>query len=302
MNILLETYYRQILDGGFLSIEDLDKAINYPALLPIVELSKYLVGSFEERLTEVDCNYQEMPIGDLFKSIEAELLHRYSQYILDYETTITNLQKFKKARSMFASFLQVLQDSPKTKCRNIEDYQITVVQRLPRYVLLLSDLMNHTRPDHPDYNHLVRALEGIRTGVENLNYEKKVHQIRLFGQEVINAFGFEDMTNSKLLYEATIFKTPATSVPSTKWNFKILLYDDQVLLVKYKNEILELVKKVSLLDAKINQYIPNKKRNKGKDEGTNRAIKFGNTVYYFSKNQLEEFLGFYTDLIATSLQ
>jgi len=302
LNILHDVYYRQILDGGFLSIDDLDKCINYPAFVPIVELSKYLVAAFSERLTEVDGNYNEMPVADLFQSIQGELLSRFSQYILDYEVTINTLQKHKKSRPMLASFLQVLQDSPKTKYRSLEDYQITVVQRLPRYVLLLTDLLNNTSQDHLDYLPISKSLEGIKIGVENLNSEKKLYQIRSFGTEVVNAFGFEDMLNSKLLYEATVYKTPSTTVPPGKWNYKILLYDDQILLVKFKNEILELVKKVSLLEAKINHCNNKKRNNKGKDDGSNRAIKFGNTVYYFAKNQLDEFLLIYTELLATSLQ
>lgn len=287
------------MDGGFLSIDDLDKCINYAAFVPIMELSKFLVSSFSERLIEVENNFNELRIGDLFNSIQGELLSRFSQYILDYEVTINTLQKHKKARPMLTSCLQVLQDSPKTKCRRLEDYQITVVQRLPRYVLLLTDLYNHTPQDHLDYNQTASALSSIKDGVESLNYEKKLYQIRSFGREVVNAFGFEDMTNSKLLYEATVYKSPSTHVPASKWNYKILLYDDQILLVKFKNDILELVKKVSLLEAKINPC--NKKRYK-KDEGINRSIKFGNTIYYFSKNQLDEFLLIYTDQLATALQ
>jgi RhoGEF domain len=33
------------------------------------------------------------------------------------------------------------------------------VQRIPRHILLLTDLAKHTPPEHPDYASLTRAVE-----------------------------------------------------------------------------------------------------------------------------------------------
>jgi len=283
-----------------LSTEDVEQII-MPSLTPIIEISQYLVLAFEARLAENGGNFQDMLVGDLFVTIEGELLSRYSPYVMDYELSIFNLARFKKARPMFASFLQVLQDSPKTRFRNMDDYQITVVQRLPRYMLLLSDLVKNTRVDHVDYVPMTRALESIKTGIENLNSEKKLHQLRSFGREIVSAFAFQDMQSSNLVYEANISKTPHPT-PPTKWQYKILLYDDQILLIKYKQELLELVKRVNLWDAKITQHVP-KKRNKSKEEGVSRAIKFGNTVYYLATPEIREyFMVTFSKAMASSLQ
>eukprot|EP01123_Difflugia_compressa_P001337 TRINITY_DN11529_c0_g1_i1.p1 TRINITY_DN11529_c0_g1~~TRINITY_DN11529_c0_g1_i1.p1 ORF type:complete len:104 (-),score=7.37 TRINITY_DN11529_c0_g1_i1:128-439(-) len=92
---------------------------------------------------------------------------------MDYDVNISNLQKYKKTFPNFSSFLQILQDSPKTKCRIMDDYQITVIQRLPRYVLLLTDLIKNTKSDHPDYPGLSRALEILKAGVHHVNSKKK---------------------------------------------------------------------------------------------------------------------------------
>lgn len=37
------------------------------------------------------------------------------------------------------------------------------VQRIPRYNLLLRDLIRQTKPDHPDYNNIQEALKHIGT-------------------------------------------------------------------------------------------------------------------------------------------
>ena len=38
-------------------------------------------------------------------------------------------------------------------------YLITPVQRIPRYILLLKDIIKKTPEDHPDYPQLVQAEE-----------------------------------------------------------------------------------------------------------------------------------------------
>jgi len=110
------------------------------------------------------------------------------------------------------------------------------------------------------------------------------------------------MQTSNLVYEANISKTPHPT-PPTKWQFKILLYDDQILLIKYKQELLELVKRVNLWDAKITPHVP-KKRNKSKEEGVNKAIKFGNTVYYLASPEIRDnfFLVTFSKAMTSSLQ
>lgn len=42
---------------------------------------------------------------------------------------------------------------------NIEAFLIKPVQRLPKYVLLLKDLIKHTWADHPDYDNLKSSLK-----------------------------------------------------------------------------------------------------------------------------------------------
>jgi hypothetical protein len=36
---------------------------------------------------------------------------------------------------------------------------VTPVQRIPRYVMMLKDLLKNTSPQHPDYNNLLRAVK-----------------------------------------------------------------------------------------------------------------------------------------------
>lgn len=44
---------------------------------------------------------------------------------------------------------------------NLEDFLVKPVQRLPKYVLLLKDLLKHTDQDHPDCLNIKNSLEGF---------------------------------------------------------------------------------------------------------------------------------------------
>ena len=39
---------------------------------------------------------------------------------------------------------------------------IQIVQRIPRYNLLLADLLKNTDEDHPDYRNLTKSIEEMR--------------------------------------------------------------------------------------------------------------------------------------------
>jgi len=45
----------------------------------------------------------------------------------------------------------------------LESLLITPVQRIPRYEMLLKDLLKHTWPSHPDHQDLVLALSKIQS-------------------------------------------------------------------------------------------------------------------------------------------
>jgi hypothetical protein len=42
---------------------------------------------------------------------------------------------------------------------SLDDYMVKPVQRLPKYVLLLKELIKNTHPTHPDYQNVRKALD-----------------------------------------------------------------------------------------------------------------------------------------------
>ncbi len=50
------------------------------------------------------------------------------------------------------------------------------VQRIPRYILLLNDLLKHTWPEHVDYGDLRNAVAAMENVAEYINERTRVHE------------------------------------------------------------------------------------------------------------------------------
>jgi len=62
---------------------------------------------------------------------------------------------------------------PSVKKLDITGFLLAPIQRLPRYVLLLKDLLKKTWNDHPDFYDLQQALTRMQKAVSYLNDAKK---------------------------------------------------------------------------------------------------------------------------------
>lgn len=55
----------------------------------------------------------------------------------------------------------------------LEDHMITPIQRIPRYILLLTDLMKHTHETHPDHQLLAQCVVSMKAIARHINESKK---------------------------------------------------------------------------------------------------------------------------------
>jgi FYVE/RhoGEF/PH domain-containing protein 5/6 len=55
------------------------------------------------------------------------------------------------------------------RCVNVESLIILPIQRIPRYVLLLTDLLQHTDKHHPDYSSLEKCTEAMKEVAVDIN-------------------------------------------------------------------------------------------------------------------------------------
>ena len=73
----------------------------------------------------------------------------------------------------FANSLEKAKKNPDTRQMDIQSYLIMPVQRVPRYVMLLADLLKNTWDGHPDKENLCKAMEHAESIAAFVNEKRK---------------------------------------------------------------------------------------------------------------------------------
>ena len=94
----------------------------------------------------------------------------YTQYVNNYDSVYEKFVTYQKKKE-FKTFVQEAKSSPRHTQLDLLSYLIMPIQRVPRYVMLLSDLLKHTDQAHPDYKNLKNAVEKVE-GVARFINEK----------------------------------------------------------------------------------------------------------------------------------
>eukprot|EP00731_Ephydatia_muelleri_P001722 Em0001g1722a len=88
-------------------------------------------------------------------------LELYTEYISKFDKALKALEEAKKKYSQFAELLRDFETEPKCANLPLASYMLEVVQRIPRYKLLLADYVKHLPLDSPDRKPSETALEII---------------------------------------------------------------------------------------------------------------------------------------------
>ncbi|EFA82665.1 pleckstrin domain-containing protein [Heterostelium album PN500] len=98
-------------------------------------------------------------------------LKAYTDYVKNFDFSLRRLQACSKEMK-FVAFIKQAEDKTVPRSR-LESLLITPVQRIPRYVLLLQDLLKHTEESHPDFPHITEGLEIIKKVAISINDTKR---------------------------------------------------------------------------------------------------------------------------------
>lgn len=85
-----------------------------------------------------------------------DYLKVYTAYVQNFNTSMAVIERVQKKKEV-AAYFQKCKEHPEGKSLDLASFLIMPVQRIPRYNLLLTDMMRHTWEDHPDYNNLKKV-------------------------------------------------------------------------------------------------------------------------------------------------
>lgn len=106
-----------------------------------------------------------------------QMLRLYKEYASNHESATKLLQELVK-KSKFVSYCKGIMNNAdatgEVVSLTIGSLLITPIQRIPRYMLLIQDLIKHTLPNSPNY----KDLEKADTVVSEVAYE--VNECKLY--------------------------------------------------------------------------------------------------------------------------
>lgn len=87
-------------------------------------------------------------------------LSLYSPFITSFPATISSMTTLLSTNAAFSSFIAQQEADPRCGRLKLRDWLLTIVQRCPRYLLLLKDLISCTDKDDPEYYQLL-TVQGL---------------------------------------------------------------------------------------------------------------------------------------------
>eukprot|EP01111_Echinosteliopsis_oligospora_P009380 TRINITY_DN2731_c1_g1_i2.p1 TRINITY_DN2731_c1_g1~~TRINITY_DN2731_c1_g1_i2.p1 ORF type:complete len:611 (-),score=114.69 TRINITY_DN2731_c1_g1_i2:15-1847(-) len=129
----------------------------------VLNLHQELSKKLEDKLSQWS---NSQTIGDVFKQM-APFLKMLNTYCSNFDSALNTINFLKKEQKAFASFLE------KTELTEgiltLSGYLIQPVQRVPRYNLLLEELIKSTWEFHRDYDTLCNALREMKKIAVHIN-------------------------------------------------------------------------------------------------------------------------------------
>jgi len=120
-----------------------------------------LLAALQDRLQHYNPN--TTTIGDLFQNVD--WLELYTEYVCNYHAQI---QKVGELVSK-ADFPSAQDNAAVDERLSIASYLVMPVARVPRYLLLLTELLRSTPDNHPDYPLLMAGIAELREEADKIN-------------------------------------------------------------------------------------------------------------------------------------
>ncbi|KAL1924278.1 uncharacterized protein VTP21DRAFT_7313 [Calcarisporiella thermophila] len=131
----------------------------------------------DKEVNDMDDGIQDDPVrvGGVFVKL-ADFLRMYSFYINNCDSALGMLEGWRRSRKPVKQLMEAARTHSRHAQINFQGYLLLPVQRIPRYRLLLKDLLRNTYESHGDYADLRRASEAMEARAEEVNARKREHE------------------------------------------------------------------------------------------------------------------------------
>jgi len=152
------------IESKELPLTDEQMTVLFANLEDLINVNTELLKSLIKRLQDWS---EEQKIGDVLLQL-APFLRLYTLYSLNFERANEILQELA-TKVIVKTFLDNQLQDPVSNGLDFSAYLIMPIQRIPRYRLLLEELINNTDKNHPDYKDLEESLVKLKSVAEEVN-------------------------------------------------------------------------------------------------------------------------------------
>ena len=165
LQIVEKFFMEPLLEDASLGVSGSDFAAVFGDLPAIIQVNKELLESLEKSSDR---------IGRVFLEL-APYLKFYSTYAQDFEAAARTVETLAANNKAFRNFMTAQETRPEVQLK-LNALLITPVQRIPRYKLLLEDVVKNTPERHEDAANLKDALEQIEAVAWHINEQLREHE------------------------------------------------------------------------------------------------------------------------------
>ncbi|CAO1634524.1 unnamed protein product [Sympodiomycopsis kandeliae] len=126
-------------------------------------------------------NAETDTVGDILVPI-APFLKMYSLYVKNFSSALNRIEAERRENDAFARFLKETEKSTWGRGKGfyglgLQAHLLSIVQRIPRYKLLVGDLLKYTPSFHRDHNDLQKAFGMIEQVASTINENVRQHEM-----------------------------------------------------------------------------------------------------------------------------
>jgi hypothetical protein len=206
--------------------------IIFSTLEQIRKNNKELLSMLRARLNSW---HVDQLIGDVFNDAltNKKLLQPHVDFIQAYSKSTEGRMRFTKENGAFSQLLAVIRMLPPMEGRSLEDILINPIQRIPRYILLLNDMLKHTPEHHPDFGNLQTAASAFQTFATYINENNR--RAETMSDINLRLIGYESLPENperKLIHEGRLTQLASKD----KIPRYVFLFNDVIVFGKDSNK------------------------------------------------------------------
>eukprot|EP01130_Rhizamoeba_saxonica_P004937 TRINITY_DN1994_c1_g1_i2.p1 TRINITY_DN1994_c1_g1~~TRINITY_DN1994_c1_g1_i2.p1 ORF type:complete len:559 (+),score=106.95 TRINITY_DN1994_c1_g1_i2:185-1678(+) len=186
-----------------------------------------------QRLLHLLEESQDSNISQIFLSMMEKLKKSHKPYLENFTKARVRKEYLVEHNRDFERFLRVIRHATPCEGKTLADILIMPVQRMPRYEMLLNDLLKYTPDDHPEYTSIQEALTKLHEISVFMNENNR--RIEVLRQVSGSISGFENVPENSertFLFEGECSATRG-KMPQ---QYTLFLFDDGFLFTKKKSK------------------------------------------------------------------